>query len=69
MLSPTGSAISGDRFSSGTDEDVTLDGGDEPGEVAVVDDRPELLLGFKHAGGGLALARVAVCQGFALRWV
>ena len=45
----------------GGDEDgVTLDGDDELGEVAVADDPSELLLGDEHAGGGPALAHVAV---------
>ena len=37
-----------------------LDGDDELGEVLVADDPPELLLGFEHAGGGPALAHVAL---------
>src|SRR5215210_3374086 len=44
----------------GGDEGVTLDGDDELGEVAVADDPAELLLGDEHAGGGPALAHVAV---------
>src|ERR671923_2555864 len=39
---------------------VTLDRDDEGGEVAVADDASELLLGDEHAGGGPALAHVAV---------
>src|SRR4051794_39318643 len=41
-------------------EGVTLDRDDELGEVAVADDASELLLGDEHAGGGPALAHVAV---------
>src|SRR5438552_18239862 len=41
-------------------EGVTLDCDDERGEVAVADDASELLLGDEHAGGGPALAHVAV---------
>jgi hypothetical protein len=39
---------------------TTFDGDDEGGEIAVADDAPELLLGDEHAGGGPALAHVAV---------
>jgi hypothetical protein len=39
---------------------VALDRDDELGEVAVADDPSELLLGDEHAGGGPALAHVAV---------
>ena len=39
---------------------AALDRDHELGEVAVADDAPELLLGDEHAGGGLALAHVAV---------
>src|SRR4051812_49927948 len=39
---------------------VTLDGDHERGEILVADDPSELLLGDEHAGGGPALAHVAV---------
>src|SRR3954471_2371463 len=39
--------------------ELTLDRGDELGEVGVADDAPELSLGFEHPRGGPAQAHVA----------
>src|ERR1017187_9999814 len=50
----------------GNEHGVTLDRDHELGEILVADDPPELLFGDEHAGGGPALAHVAVLPAFHL---
>src|SRR3954467_3249059 len=49
--------------------ELTLDRGDELGEVGVADDAPELSLGFEHPRGGPARHMSPDCQCLTLRLV